>query len=102
VLLEVSVNLRWLPGSADRLTQAVDSIAGTISRSYDLLDDLMSEVTPQGTVNYTLRLREAPDLNGSGGTDRVVLRLGQRESPDRHHTGDDVSFVRLRRGEPAH
>jgi YD repeat-containing protein len=35
------------------LTQVVDSIAGTITRTYDGLDDLISEVTPQGSVSYT-------------------------------------------------
>jgi len=34
------------------LPQAVDSIAGTITRQYDGLDDLTQEVTPQGTINY--------------------------------------------------
>ncbi len=30
----------------------VDSLAGTITRHYDGLNDLTQEVTPQGTVNY--------------------------------------------------
>jgi YD repeat-containing protein len=37
----------------DRLTAAVDSIAGTISRTYNLLDNLKSETTPQGEVSYS-------------------------------------------------
>jgi YD repeat-containing protein len=48
---------------ADRVTQMVDSIAGTISRqysngtpAYDGLDDLLQEATPQGTVNWTYDL----------------------------------------------
>ena len=40
----------------NRLTQAVDSIAGTLTRQYDGLDDLTQEVTPLGTVNYTYDL----------------------------------------------
>ena len=47
-------------GRGNRLTQAVDSVAGTISRqysngtpAYDGLDDLLQETTPQGTINYT-------------------------------------------------
>jgi YD repeat-containing protein len=36
----------------DRLTQAVDSSAGTITRSYDNFDRLTQETTPQGQVNY--------------------------------------------------
>jgi len=31
----------------------VDSVAGTITPSYDLLDRLTSEVTPEGTIGYT-------------------------------------------------
>lgn len=36
----------------DRITQIVDSIAGTTMRQYDLLDDLTDEQTPQGEVGY--------------------------------------------------
>jgi RHS repeat-associated protein len=36
----------------NRLTTAVDSVAGTVSRNYDGLDDLKYESTPQGTINY--------------------------------------------------
>jgi RHS repeat-associated protein len=39
--------------AASRLTQAVDSITGTITRGYDGLDHLTSETTPQGAVSYT-------------------------------------------------
>ena len=37
----------------DRLTSVVDSVSGTINRSYDGFDNLTQEQTPQGTVNYT-------------------------------------------------
>jgi RHS repeat-associated protein len=37
----------------NRLTQAVDSIAGTITHSFDTLDRLTSEVTPQGSITYS-------------------------------------------------
>jgi len=37
----------------DRLTQAVDSTAGTIARTYDGLDRLTAEQTPQGEVTYS-------------------------------------------------
>jgi YD repeat-containing protein len=47
---ESTIDFTWDWG--DRLTQAVDSIAGTISRGYDLLDNLKSETTPQGAVTY--------------------------------------------------
>lgn len=39
--------------AGNRLTQAVDSIAGTITRGFDGLDRLTSEATPQGSVSYT-------------------------------------------------
>jgi RHS repeat-associated protein len=42
--------------AGNRLTQTVDSVAGTISRNYDGLDDLLSETTPQGAVSYTYDL----------------------------------------------
>lgn len=38
--------------AGDRLTGAVDSAAGTITRSFDSLDRLLSESTPQGSVSY--------------------------------------------------
>ncbi len=38
------------------MTQVVDSIAGTIQRAYDGLDDLTEEQTPQGAVTYTYDL----------------------------------------------
>jgi RHS repeat-associated protein len=39
--------------SVGRLVQAVDSITGPITRSYDGLDRLIAETTPQGTVTYS-------------------------------------------------
>jgi RHS repeat-associated protein len=36
-----------------RVSSLVDSISGTITESYDDLDRLISEVTPQGSVSYT-------------------------------------------------
>lgn len=38
--------------AGDRVTQIADSANGTISRSYDGLNRLTSETTPQGTVGY--------------------------------------------------
>lgn len=37
----------------DRATEIVDSTAGTIERTYDLLDRLTEETTPEGTIAYT-------------------------------------------------
>ncbi len=39
--------------AGDRATSIVDSGAGTISRTFDLLGRLTQEVTPEGTINYT-------------------------------------------------
>jgi len=39
--------------AGSRLTGITDSITGAINRSYDGLDDLVSETTPQGSVAYT-------------------------------------------------
>lgn len=39
--------------SGNRLTDAVDSVSGTISRNFDGLDRLTQEDTPQGVVGYT-------------------------------------------------
>jgi RHS repeat-associated protein len=39
--------------SGNRLTRAVDSIAGAITRGYDLLDNMSPETTPQGSISYT-------------------------------------------------
>jgi hypothetical protein len=49
-VVQSTVNYTWDAGN--RVTKAVDSIAGTISRTYDGLDDLTQEATPQGTINY--------------------------------------------------
>jgi YD repeat-containing protein len=38
--------------AGDRVIQVTDSVTGTITRSYDGLDRLTSEVTPQGSVSY--------------------------------------------------
>jgi RHS repeat-associated protein len=39
--------------AGDRLRQIVDSVAGTITRDYDLLDRLTLEITPEGSISYT-------------------------------------------------
>ena len=40
--------------AGNRLTQAVDSVAGTITRQYDnRFDSVTQEVTPQGQIDYT-------------------------------------------------
>ena len=39
--------------TGNRLTDTLDSLTGSIHRSFDGLNGLLSEVTPQGTVSYT-------------------------------------------------
>ncbi|WP_083917758.1 RHS repeat-associated core domain-containing protein [Uliginosibacterium gangwonense] len=46
-----TVNYTWDAGN--RVTQIVDSASGTITRSYDGLDNLTEEKTPQGQVDYS-------------------------------------------------
>jgi RHS repeat-associated protein len=47
---ESTINLNYDNGN--RLTNIVDSTSGTISRTYDGLDHLTGETTPQGTLTY--------------------------------------------------
>ncbi|MFP3757693.1 RHS repeat-associated core domain-containing protein [Cupriavidus sp. SIMBA_020] len=46
-----TIAFTWDAGN--RVTQFVDSVGGTITRSYDVFDRLTSETTPQGGVSYT-------------------------------------------------
>lgn len=46
-----TIGYTWDKGN--RLTQLVDSVGGTITRTYDGLDRVLTEVTTQGTVTYT-------------------------------------------------
>jgi YD repeat-containing protein len=41
---------------ANRFTNLTDSLGGAISRTYDGLDDMLTETTPQGTITYTYDL----------------------------------------------
>jgi RHS repeat-associated protein len=45
-----TINYTWDGGN--RLTQVVDTVAGTIARTYEGLDRLTEEQTPQGDVTY--------------------------------------------------
>jgi RHS repeat-associated protein len=45
-----TINYQYDAGN--RVTQAVDSISGTITRGYDGLDRLTSEATPLGSISY--------------------------------------------------
>lgn len=48
---ESTINYTWDAGN--RMTQAADSIAGTITRVPDVLNRLTSETTPQGSISYS-------------------------------------------------
>ena len=53
--------------AGNRVTQVSDSLAGNITRSYDGLDRLVSETTPQGSIGYTYDLagrRTGMTVNG--------------------------------------
>lgn len=55
--------------AGNRLMHAVDSITGTITRSYDGFDRVTSEATPQGSVAYTYDLagrRNSMTVAGQG------------------------------------
>jgi RHS repeat-associated protein len=64
-----TINYTWDAGN--RMTAAADSIAGTITRGYDGLDNLVSETSPQGTVGYVVdaaRRRIAMTVSGQPST----------------------------------
>ncbi len=46
-----TVSLAW--DKANRVTKLIDSVSGTITRRYNLNDQVVEEVSPQGQVNYT-------------------------------------------------
>ena len=43
----------WTYDLGGHLTQIVDSVGGTISRTYDGQNRVLGETTPQGTISYT-------------------------------------------------
>jgi RHS repeat-associated protein len=69
--------------AANRMTQAVDSVAGTITHGYDNLDRLTSETTPQGSISY--------GYDGAGRRTSVVVS-GQ---PSSSYTYDDAGRLTL-------
>jgi RHS repeat-associated protein len=53
--------------AGNRVTQISDSLSGNITRTYDGLDRLLSETTPQGSIGYTYDLagrRTSMTVNG--------------------------------------
>lgn len=55
----------------NRLTGVTDSVTGAISRSYDGLDHLLSETTPQGSVAYTYDADERRQTMTASGQSQV-------------------------------
>lgn len=53
IILRPPIVLTYTYDAGQRLTEVADSVAGTITRTYDGLERLSSETTPQGTVTYT-------------------------------------------------
>ena len=60
--------------AGDRATDIVDSVAGTIERTYDLLDRLTEEVTLKAPSLHLRRCR-SPRHDDRRGSDRRVLQL---------------------------
>jgi YD repeat-containing protein len=58
------IDYTWDGG--DRLTKATDSVAGAITRGYDNLDHLTSEITPQGNVSYLVDNGDRRETMGFG------------------------------------
>jgi RHS repeat-associated protein len=55
--------------AGNRVVSLADSLNGTITRGYDLLDRLTQEVTPQGTVNYRFDgANRKTSMSAAGGT----------------------------------
>jgi RHS repeat-associated protein len=53
VTYQDSSTTAYMWDAGNRVTQLVDPLSGTITRTYDGLDRLTQEVTPQDTVSYT-------------------------------------------------
>jgi RHS repeat-associated protein len=75
--------------AGNRLTQAVDSASGTITRAYDNLDRLISETTPQGSISYsydaagrrtTMQVTGQPVVNYSYDTASRLTQISQGTS----------------------
>jgi uncharacterized protein RhaS with RHS repeats len=49
----VGATVTYAYDAVGRLTEAVDSVGGTIANTHDTLDRLMSQAQPFGTVSYT-------------------------------------------------
>jgi RHS repeat-associated protein len=52
----IESTISYVYDNADRPTQITDSLAGQITRTYDALDNLLTETTPLGSVTYTYDL----------------------------------------------
>jgi uncharacterized protein RhaS with RHS repeats len=79
----VESTISYTYDAADRLTEVVDSLAGTIDRTYDDFDRLTNETTPMGSVSYT------HDLDGRR-TSMSISRHRHRQHGGRGPAAADV------------
>ena len=78
----------------DRITQIVDSIAGTTVRQYDGLDDLTDEQTAQGEVGYLYDNARRRQTMTVVGQPTVSYSWDNAEPADRNHPGQRVDSDR--------
>ena len=97
---ESTINDTWDAGN--RLTEAVDSISGTIMRAFDGLDDLTDEQSPQGEVMYAYDAASRRTSMTVVGQNRRQLHLRQRQPADPDCPGRQHGRLFIRQREPAH
>ena len=64
-------SITWQYDSGNRVASAADSIAGTISRTYDGFDNLISESTPQGMMSYSYDAANRRSTAQAGGATQI-------------------------------
>jgi YD repeat-containing protein len=93
-----TINYTWDGGN--RLTQAADSIAGTITRSYDGLDRVTQEQTPQGIVGYTYDNASRRAMMTVSGQAQTSYMWDNSNRLYRHCAGLRQRRLQLRQREP--
>ena len=83
--------------AGNRVTQLVDTAAGTITRTYDGLDRLTQETTPQGAVSYTydaasqlLNVRRSAGASGAIVSSSYAYDAAGRTTLISHTIGTDA------------
>ncbi len=82
-----STKTKWTYDAGNRVTlieelSATNAVLSTIGRSWDGLDRLTQEVTPQGTINYAYDKAHRRTAQTVTGSTESRLHLRQRESAD--------------------